>query len=177
MFIITFSAEGDYNFVLQGGPWLHRGDAPLIADFDGLTSPSMVPLETVPIWVRIYDLPLVMMNIARGELLGSRIGRVREVDVKEDGCSKHDFFRIRVDLPVNQPLKTQLAVKIKLKGREEVRRFNLRYERIPHFCFLCGSIGHSDKECEKKMPDEGCPLLFSTELCCSPLKPFERKVS
>lgn len=69
-----------------------------------------------------------MMNIARGELLGSRIGRVREVDVEEDGCSKHDFFRIQVDLPVNQPLKTQLAVKIKLKGREEFRRFNLRYE-------------------------------------------------
>lgn len=49
LFIITFSMKGDYNFVLQGGPWLHRGDASLIADFDGLTSPSMVPLETVPI--------------------------------------------------------------------------------------------------------------------------------
>lgn len=63
----------------------------------------MVPLETVPIWVRIYDLPLVMMNKERGVIYGSKLGKVREVDVQEDGCNKHDFFRIRVDLPVNRP--------------------------------------------------------------------------
>jgi hypothetical protein len=39
LFIITFSAEEDYNFVLRGGPWLHKGDALLVAAFDGLTCP------------------------------------------------------------------------------------------------------------------------------------------
>lgn len=137
----------------------------------------MVPLETMPIWVRIYDLPLVMMNKERGVIYGSKLGKVREVDVQEDGCNKHDFFRIRVDLPVNRPLKRMLAIKIKVKGAEEIRRFNLRYERIPHFCFFCGFIGHSDKECEKRLANEEDPLMFSAELRCSPLKPFERKVS
>lgn len=177
LLIITFSAEGDYNFVMQGGPWLHRGDALVIAQFDGLTNPSMVPLETVPIWVRIYDLPLVMMNKTRGELYGNKLGRVREVDVDEDGRNKHDFFCIRVDLPINRPLKTHLAIKIKTQGKEELRKFNLRYERVPHFCFLCGFIGHSDKECAKKLPGDDASTLFSTELRCSPLKPYERKVS
>lgn len=177
LFIVSFSAEGDHKFVLQGGPWLHRGDALLVADFNGLVSPSMVPLETMPIWVRIYDLPLVMMNKERGVIYGSKLGKVREVDVQEDGCNKHDFFRIRVDLPVNRPLKRMLAIKIKVKGAEEIRRFNLRYERIPHFCFFCGFIGHSDKECEKRLANEEDPLMFSAELRCSPLKPFERKVS
>lgn len=81
LFIITFSVEGDYNFVLQGGPWIHRGDALLVAEFDGLTCPSKILLNSVPIWVRIYDLPLVLMIQARGKLYGSKLGNVREVDV------------------------------------------------------------------------------------------------
>lgn len=39
LFIISFKSEGDYKFVLQGGPWLHKGDALLVAEFDGLTPP------------------------------------------------------------------------------------------------------------------------------------------
>lgn len=88
LFIVTFTAEGDYQFVGQGGPWIHRGDALLVGEFDGITSPSRVPLEVVPIWVRIYDLPLVLMTKARGELYGSKLGRVREIDVEEDGRNK-----------------------------------------------------------------------------------------
>ncbi|BAH93890.1 Os07g0417800, partial [Oryza sativa Japonica Group] len=119
LFIITFSTEGDYKFVLQGGPWLHKGDALLVAAFDGLTCPSKIPLETVPIWIRIYDLPLVLMTKARGQLYGSRFGCVREVDVEEDGRNRHDFFRIRVDLPVKKPLKPKIAIKMHVQGKEE----------------------------------------------------------
>lgn len=177
LFIVTFTSEGDYQFVVQGGPWLHRGDALLVAQFDGIISPSQVPLEVVPIWVRIYDLPLVLLTRERGNLYGSKLGHVREVDVENDGRNKHDFFRIRVDLPVKRPLRKKLAIKIKEQGSEVVRHFDLRYERVPHFCFICGFIGHSDKDCEKKLLTGGQPFQFSADLRCSPLKPFERKIS
>lgn len=177
MFIVTFGSQGDYNFVLQGGPWLHRGDALLVAKFDGITSPSEVPLEFVPIWVRIYDLPLALMTKARGELYGSKLGKVKEVDVGEDGRNKHDFFHIRVNIPVNRPLKTSLAMKINVKGNEVVRRFDLRYERVPYFCFICSYIGHSNKDCDKRIPNTDHPFRLSADLRCSPLKPFERKIS
>lgn len=177
MFIITFSSEGDYNFVLQGGPWLHKGDALLVAKFDGITRPSEVPLDVLPVWVRIYDLLLALMTKARGELYGSKLGQVREVDVGEDGRNKHDFFRIRVGISVKRPLKTKLAIKINAQGNEMVRRFDLRYERVPFFCFLCGYIGHSDKDCDKRVANSEQPFRFSSELRCSPLKPFERKLS
>lgn len=177
LFIIAFSNEGDFKFVTQGGPWLHRGDALLVAEFNGLTSPSNIPLEVVPIWIRIYDLPLVLMTKARGELYGSKFGRVREVDVEADGRNRHDFFRIRVDLPVTKPLKSKIAIRINVHGSEEIKRFDVRYERIPYFCFFCGFIGHSDKDCDKKGVNTAAPFRFSAELRCSPLKPFDRKVS
>ncbi|EEE52797.1 hypothetical protein OsJ_35278 [Oryza sativa Japonica Group] len=41
---------------------------------------------------------------------------------------------------------------------------------------LPSSGNHDDKECEKRLTNENEPLVFSAELRCSPLKPFERKV-
>lgn len=178
MFIITFSVEGDYDFVIKGGPWIHRGDALLVASFDGITCPSNVPLDVVPIWVRIYDLPLVLMTKVRGEMFGSKLGKVREVDVGDDGRNKHDFFHIiRVDLPVKCPLKSQIAIRMTVQGKEVLRRFDLRYEWVPHFCFICGFIGHSDRDCNRRSANEDQPFQFSAELRCSPLKPFEKKIS
>lgn len=177
LFIINFKAEGDYKFVIQGGPWLHKGDALLVAEFDGLTCPSEVSLDVVTIWIRIYDLPLVLMTKAIGELYGSKFGKVREVDVEEDGRNRHDFFRIRVELPVKKPPKSKIAIKTTVHGVEAVRRFDVRYERVPFFCFICGYIGHSVKDCEKKISNMDAPFQFSAELRCSPLKAFERKVS
>lgn len=114
---------------------------------------------------------------ARGQLYGSRFGHVRKVDVEEDGRNRHDFFRIRVDLPVKKPLKSKLAIKINAQGTEVVIRFDVRYKRIPYFCFYCGFIGHSDKDCEKKVANSDAPYQFSAELRCSLLKAYERKVS
>lgn len=170
LFIISFGAEGDYRFVIQGGPWIHRGDALLVAEFDGITCPSKVTLDVIPVWVRIYDLPLVLMTKARGEIYGSKLGRVREVDVGDDGRNKHDFFRIRVDLSVKRPLKDKLTIKISAQGRVETRSFALRYERVPHFCFICGFMGHADKDCDKRGANVENPFRFSADLRCSPLK-------
>lgn len=127
--------------------------------------------------MRIYDLPLVLMTKVRGEMFGSKLGKVREVDVGDDGRNKHDFFHIRVDLPVKRPLKSQIAIRMTVQGKEVLRRFDLRYERVPHFCFICGFIGHSDRDCNRRSANEDQPFQFSAELRCSPLKPFEKKIS
>lgn len=82
-----------------------------------------------------------------------------------------------MDLPVKRPLKTKLAIKINVQGNDVVRHFDLRYERVPHFCFICDLIGHSDKECDRKLATGFQPFQFSAELRCSPLKPFERKIN
>lgn len=134
-------------------------------------------MEVVPIWIRIYDLPLALMTKARGELYGRKFGHVREVDIEVDGRNRHDFFRIRVELSVNKPLKQKIAIKINAQGNETVKRFDVRYERVPFFCFICGYIGHSVKDCEKKVADSDAPFQFSSDLRCSPLKAFERKIS
>ncbi|GER34054.1 retrotransposon protein [Striga asiatica] len=41
----------------------------------------------------------------------------------------------------------------KLKLGEEEHWIEFRYENLPTFCFYCGMIGHSDKQCEVKKVD------------------------
>lgn len=56
------------------------------------------------------------------------------------------------------------------------RSFDLRYKRIPHFLFICGFLGDSDKDCDKNGANADHPFRFSADLRCSPLKPFERNI-
>jgi hypothetical protein len=50
-FIITFTSEGDFNFVDGGGPWIHQGVACLIAPFVNNAQPLETVLNTVRLWV------------------------------------------------------------------------------------------------------------------------------
>jgi hypothetical protein len=37
----------------------------------------------------------------------------------------------------------------------------IRYENVPFFCFICGRIGHLDKECSDGEVGEGSLSLVS----------------
>ena len=51
LYTIQFSYLGDWERVMQDGPWNFRGDAVLLAPYDGITKPSTIKLETIYIWI------------------------------------------------------------------------------------------------------------------------------
>lgn len=53
-------------------------------------------------------------------------------------------MRIRVDLPINKPLRRGANI-VNLDG--DKYWFTFKYERLPNFCFLCGILGHDEKRC------------------------------
>jgi hypothetical protein len=53
-------------------------------------------LGQVPIWVRVFNLPLGAMNRATGEEIGAKIGEFLEVDVGEDDWAFGKYLRIRI---------------------------------------------------------------------------------
>jgi hypothetical protein len=167
-FIITFSSEGDYRFVDGGGPWIHQGVACLIAPFVDNAQPSETVLNSVRLWVRFYDVPWNKQTDAYGRLIGSKLGKVAEVDVDTDGIKLNEFLRVRIDWPLNQRLLARFRTTI--KGQAMV--FPMRYERVPFFCFHCGFIGHSKDQCERTVL--GTPSLHYDEMLqCSPKRKFE----
>ncbi|KAF8680644.1 hypothetical protein HU200_045674 [Digitaria exilis] len=105
---------------------------------------SEIVIDSIPLWIRIYDMPVAMMKKESFvSALGAKVGRVMEI-----GEEVKDFKRV------------------KDRGFME---FEVKYEDVPYFCFCCGRIGHSEREC----PEEDLSLesaRFGVGLRASPFK-------
>jgi hypothetical protein len=136
--------------VLKSGPWQFDFNVVLIQDYNGSVRPSDMRFEFLDMWVRVLDLPMDKMNRVYGKLIGNWVGKFIKVEVDEDGFAWGKDLRIRVSVRIDQPLLR--GVVLQDSEEEDGMWFDLKYERIPHFCFDCGCLVHADGECkgEKK---------------------------
>jgi hypothetical protein len=114
-FKLEFNNDEEKTRVLDGGPWRHKGDALILDHYDGLIKPSEVRIETIALWIRLYDLPLVMMKEAIARQLGGQVGKFLKMDVRYLG-----YMRVRIEFPLSKALVPRLKVKIKGRGIMEI---------------------------------------------------------
>ncbi|MBA0570259.1 hypothetical protein Golob_003938 [Gossypium lobatum] len=61
-------------------------------------------------------------------------------------------MRLKVKIDVLKPLRRV----VKLVDKDRVKIIGvIKYERLPDFCYVCGLIGHSFKNCKKKIEGVG----------------------
>lgn len=69
----------------------------------------------------------------------------KDVDVGEDGTAVGRLLRIKVLIDIRKPLMRGITVKV---GNPEKEKWcSFAYEYLPDFCYTCGLIGHTDKQC------------------------------
>jgi hypothetical protein len=61
-FLFTFRQDSGKNKALFDGPWQFNKSLLVIEDFDPSKTLDEYAFSTVPIWIRIFGLPLGMMN-------------------------------------------------------------------------------------------------------------------
>lgn len=162
-FLVEFDSEKLWKRVIEGGPWKHKKDAIIFVPYDGVQRMSEVVIESLPLWVRFFDIPVNMLTEGFARALGAKVGRVLEV-----GNAVQNFKRVKVDFPLAKPIMHTVEQKVKGKGE---MTFTVRYENIPNFCFGCGRIGHA--QAQEDCPDEGWVtggVRFGKALRCSPYK-------
>jgi hypothetical protein len=160
-YLLEFSTENSLSFAIRGGPWSFRGDAIIMVQYDGLSKLSEVVIESIPLWIRIYDIPVAMMTNAFVSALGAKVGRVMEV-----GEAVKDFKRVCVDFALSDALMTHVTMKVRGQGLME---FVVKYENVPHFCFIHGHIGHAERKCpDEDLYEDG--KRFGVELRASTFK-------
>jgi hypothetical protein len=134
-----FACLGDWEKVMEGGPWSFRGNPVLIEKYDGFTKPSSIELHKFDIWIQIHDLPMGYAPMHKS--LASKVGQF----IVSEGCSNDcegNFYRVRVKLDVRKPLK--IVVSIVREGKRDL--FLVKYEKFPNWCQVCGHLGHEYKE-------------------------------
>ncbi|KAL6144847.1 hypothetical protein ACLB2K_055537 [Fragaria x ananassa] len=100
-FLFTFASERDVNRVKRGGPWAYQRVMIILNDYDGFSDIRSVHLDSVWIWVGIQGLPAALSTVATTRLVAETIGVVLQVD---HGGFQHGLARVRVTLPLNQPV-------------------------------------------------------------------------
>ena len=141
-FVFQFFHWRDKEKVLAGRPWCFDNQLVVLNEITGNEQPSEVQLTHSPFWIRIKNLPFNCCTIPVCTAIAGKIGRV--MDLEENPLHLDTYRRVRIDMDITKPLCRYQSI----KGRDgRVVRVAIAYERLPFFCFLCGIIGHSERDC------------------------------
>ncbi|XP_041016206.1 uncharacterized protein LOC121258731 [Juglans microcarpa x Juglans regia] len=137
-FGITFVNRSEKMKVLDGCLWLFDNHLFVLLDFDGGMQPCLFNFDHAHMWVQMLNLPLSYMNKQMGELIGSSIEKVMEVDVQEDGSAWGRCLSVKVECDLRRSVARVRTIVV--DGRTSWVPF--QYEKLPRLCFNCGRIVH-----------------------------------
>ncbi|XP_020675523.1 uncharacterized protein LOC110094600 [Dendrobium catenatum] len=146
-FLCSFSSEEMVEAVHSGGPWfVNKYIVGMEKWTSNFTTPSIKGLSS-PIWIRIPLLPLKCWDEKNVACIASRIGKPLMLDGNMFHWGRREFARVCVRIKLDQPLPIGVWVD-SMAGRFFQ---NVEYEKVSNFCFVCGKIGHVNKECGQKV--------------------------
>ncbi|KAI8016081.1 Uncharacterized protein LOK49_LG05G01337 [Camellia lanceoleosa] len=148
LFLFQFNHIIDKRRVLQNGPWSFDKNIILLKEVTDSWQPSQIAFSTAVFWVQVYDLPLISMTCAVGQILGNRLGKFVDMDFVEGGVAWGQVLRIRAEIDITKPLHR--GMKVAFQDRDPVW-VTFKYERLPNFCYFCSRLGHGDRECPARM--------------------------
>ncbi|VFQ64830.1 unnamed protein product [Cuscuta campestris] len=144
LFSFVFFHKSDLQRVLEEGPWSFENNTLVCCQVEIGDLPSSVVLDTVDLWVQLYDLPLGYTSDSVLAQIGNFIGSFLKCDDRQVSVPWRAFYRIRVSIPIAKPLKRRMKL---IKRDSSWTWVNFKYERLHTFCFFCGLMGHSHKIC------------------------------
>ncbi|KAL2893311.1 hypothetical protein RDABS01_009220 [Bienertia sinuspersici] len=168
-FAFQFFHWRDKEKILKDRPWCWENNLLLLTEITGDEQPDQVRIHHSPFWVRIYNLPFNSRSEKVVTALLTGVGEILEID--EDVLGLERYRRVRVSIDVEKPLRRFQWLKDR-QGKEVQAEF--KYERLPYFCFACGIIGHSEKDCTNSDDEHSETLGWGLFLRASPRRGHAR---
>jgi hypothetical protein len=146
LFIAIFNDAMDREIVLLNGPWSFDKSLVIMKPFDGEQKVNEVQMTEASFWIQIHDLPMKGMNEGVAERVEQALGVLEETEVLEDGITWGDFLRVKVRIDITKPLLRRKKLKL---GKDDPIWVTLKYKKLPTYCYQCGILGHSERECRE----------------------------
>lgn len=172
LYALQFFHWKDKEKVLIERPWCFDNVLILLKEIEGDEQPEQVKITHSPFWVRIKNLPFNCRSDEDAKALMKSMGDVLELEEDKLGIGR--YRRVKVLLDVRKPLRRFQKIKDK-RGREI--QVDYAYERLPFFCFACGRMGHTERDCHDVTEEEKKMRLgWGTGLKATPRKGHTKEV-
>lgn len=139
-----FKCKRDMDRVISMEPWQFNKHILVLKRITDDVQPSLMKFENTSFWIRLYDVPLRARDETTIRQIGNRVGTVEEIDKTTLGGISRSV-RIRVNLDLTKPIKRGTKIRI---GSAQPCWIPITYERLSSFCYWCGRLGHTSKDCE-----------------------------
>ena len=145
MFMFSFHHEVDAHRAFHRRPWSCKGGHLIIKKWSPDITWQEVDFSSSTFWVQVHGLPALWSTEDNLKRIGSRLGKVIEMDlVGEPGSVWKKFLRIRVDIPIEKPLLPGFFLP---RPNNSDSWIGLKYEKLANIFYKCGVIGHEEKSC------------------------------
>ncbi|KAI3833978.1 hypothetical protein MKW92_020297 [Papaver armeniacum] len=147
-FIFQFSCAEEKMRVLESADlWKIRQRQLILKEWDWKLMLERIGMQSLPIWVKIYNLPLFFWTPPVLSKVGSGLGTPLYADQKTLNKQQLAYAMLCIDFDANKPLPESLQILV--KGMEY--HLNLEYDWRPLRCENCCTFGHIALNCRLKM--------------------------
>lgn len=149
-FIFQFNIVEDKRRILVRGPWHYDNLLIVIEEPKGVGDVEKMRFNKAIFWIQIHNILILCMNKETGLFLVQKVEIVKEIDMGVEGDCLGKFIRAIVEVDVSKPLER--CFDVDTEGDKPFTVF-IMYERLSEYCFDCGLIGHTNKECPTEDPN------------------------
>nr|POE74969.1 hypothetical protein CFP56_26549 [Quercus suber] len=138
IFLFTFQHGADLFTAFHRRPWSIRGSHLILKCWNPELAWHEVDFSTLSFWVQVHGLPALWQSEKNFRAIGSKAGRVLDLDVTgEGGGVWRRFSRIQVEVNIFNPFLTGISLPQALLGDLWI---SLKYETLADACYKCGIL-------------------------------------